>query len=118
MFLTLVACLSPIHAARATVFQCNGRRSISVHYHKKSVTVRALDRSYELLAKSSNLGTRFSSAKATLIIDGEFAAFVADDLLDLDGCRLTRGPDSARVSPSSKATLRPKVEHGDFGSLI
>ena len=43
---------------------------------------------YALRRKPSNIGWRFVSPQATLIIDGDFAAFVADDLNHLRGCHV------------------------------
>ena len=70
----------------ADVFKCMDGSGLTVRYQQQTATVLVDGRSYELLRKPSNIGERFTSPLATLIIDGEFAAFVADDLHDLKGC--------------------------------
>ena len=71
----------------ADVFQCSDGSELTVQFQRRTATVLAGGHSYVLVRKSSNLGERFASPEATLIIDGDFAAFVADDLHGLQGCR-------------------------------
>jgi Membrane-bound lysozyme-inhibitor of c-type lysozyme len=68
-------------------FRCRDGSELTVHYHQQTATVLVGGHSYALWRKPSNIGERFSSSRATLIIDGDFAAFVADDLHQLRGCR-------------------------------
>ena len=70
------------------VFRCIDGTELTVHYHSRAARVVAGNQSYELALKSSHLGRRFVSPEATLIVDGEFAAFVADNLHHLQGCRV------------------------------
>jgi hypothetical protein len=67
-------------------FQCRDGSQLSVKYQRRSATVIAGGRSFTLPRKASNVGQRFASDRATLIIDGEFAAFAADGLHRLGGC--------------------------------
>lgn len=85
--LGLIAC-APVRSAepRSASFQCDGGRSLNVVQTGKRATVQVGERRYELQAKASSLGDRYVSEHASLVIDGSFAAFVADDLLDLEGC--------------------------------
>jgi hypothetical protein len=86
--LGLIAC-APVQSAEPETqsFQCEGGRGLHVTQTGKKATVQVGERRYELKAKASSLGDRYVSAHASLIIDGTFAAFVADDLLDLEDCR-------------------------------
>ena len=68
------------------VFRCRNGFELTVRYEHQFATVRTGGRSYALVRKPSNIGERFASSQATLIIDGNFAAFVADDLHHLKGC--------------------------------
>ena len=85
--LGLIAC-TPVQSAepKTSSFQCQGGRSLSVVQTGNRATVQVGERRYELKAKPTSLGDRYVSAHASLIIDGTFAAFVADDLLDLQDC--------------------------------
>ena len=81
------ACASAEFAAdSAAVFQCRDGSQLTVNYENRSATVLAGGHSYELVRKPSGVGERFASSRATLIIDGNFAAFVADELPRLRGC--------------------------------
>ena len=44
---------------------------LTVHYQNRSAAVLAGGHSYALVRKTSNVGERFASPRATLIIDGE-----------------------------------------------
>jgi hypothetical protein len=88
--LGLTGC-APIHPAQAEVveYRCSGDRLMSVTRNDGGATVRVGERSYELKPKPSPLGERYVTPRASLIIDGSFAAFVAEDLLDLEDCQAT-----------------------------
>ena len=79
--------------ARTDVFRCRNGSELTVRHQQQAVTVLAGGQSYALDWKSSDVGKRFASRRATLIIDGDFAAFVADDLGDLGGCRSRRSSE-------------------------
>lgn len=71
----------------ADVFRCRDGSELVVHYRPQAATVVAGGHSYELARRPSNVGERFASPQATLIVDGESATFIADDLHHLRGCR-------------------------------
>ena len=73
--------------AAAADFKCADGRMLQVEYDDRRAKVVVEGRSYAMPRQVSQLGTRFSSPTATLIIDGKFAAFVADGLYSLRGCR-------------------------------
>lgn len=52
--------------------------------------VRVKEQEFSLRRLRSGIGTRYGSAKAALIIDGDFAAFVTDQITDLRPCRTNR----------------------------
>ena len=68
------------------MFRCRDGSQLSVQYQQRSATVMTGGASYALPRKPSDVGKRFASDRATLIIDGDFAAFVADGLHRLRGC--------------------------------
>jgi hypothetical protein len=70
------------------LLRCRDSSELTVYYQGQTATVLAGGHSYALRRKPSSVGKRFASHKATLIIDGHFAAFVADDLDNLGGCRV------------------------------
>ena len=89
LLLTLISfgsCAAPINAAATANFKCADSRILQVQYDAKRANVIAEGRPYALPRQASGLGMRYASPTATLIIDGNFAAFVADDLYDLRGC--------------------------------
>ena len=67
-------------------YACDGNQRLSVRQAKDAADVRFIDRTYRLSRKPSNLGERYSSANAALVIDGSFAVFVAEDRLQLGKC--------------------------------
>ena len=85
--LLLVSCVAPMNTAAAANYKCNDGRMLHVKYNADRAEVVVDGHAYALSRKASRLGTRFTSQSATLIIDGTFAAFVADDLYDLNGCQ-------------------------------
>lgn len=84
----LIGC-APVHPAEAEIveYRCAGDRLMAVARNDGRATVTVGERSYELKPKPSSLGERYVSPRASLIIDGSFAAFVAEDLLDLEDCQ-------------------------------
>jgi hypothetical protein len=74
-------------SAGAALFRCHDGRVLQVQYGRKTAKVLVEGRSYVLVRKPSRLGNRFTSPTAALIIDGAYAAFAAEDLYDLQGCR-------------------------------
>lgn len=79
--------LSAPHQLAEARFVCEDAVSFGVRRSATAATVSFGDGDYRLERKRSSIGERFASPGATLIIDGDFAAFVAEDRLGLDGCR-------------------------------
>jgi hypothetical protein len=69
-------------------FVCDGGREFLVLRDGRTATVRLGEKSIRLTAKKSNIGDRYTSDRATLIVDQGFAAFVSDEEQDLMGCRV------------------------------
>lgn len=67
-------------------FACASGAAFAVENSGTVAVVRFDDGSYRLQRRPSSIGEKFASPQATLIIDGDFAAFVAEDRLDVDGC--------------------------------
>jgi hypothetical protein len=76
-------------AGDETHFVCEQGGSFTVSRSGTTALVRFGDGGYRLERRRSSIGERFSSLGATLIIDGDFAAFVAEDRLDVSGCTST-----------------------------
>lgn len=86
--LLLVGC-SPMSAkASNATYDCANGRSFSVVKSKQAATVEIEDQKYELTRRESSMGTRYSSGDASLIIDGDFAVFVTEKIIDLRLCGL------------------------------
>jgi len=97
IFLGSAACSAEhAQAARATTrFNCAGDRSFTVQRDDASAVVTYSGVRYELPRRRSSIGERYASSSATLIIDGEMAAFVSGTVLNLDFCRAAGGAISA-----------------------
>ena len=87
----------------AASFTCAADHSFQVTYRARGrvAAVRTPTKEYLLDRKPGNLGQRFSSSQATLIIDGDFAAFVAEEAGEYSQCR------SAALEPLPTKAVRP-----------
>ena len=75
-------------AARATtLYQCAGERSFTVARDGRTAVVVYSGVRYELPRRKSSIGERYATSGATLIVDGEMAAFVSGSVMNLDVCR-------------------------------
>lgn len=85
--LGLMGC-APVHPAEpeAAQYRCADDRILAVAKNSDGAVATVDERSYQLKPKRSSLGERYVSSRASLIIDGTFAAFVAEDLLGLEDC--------------------------------
>ena len=81
-----------VHAAapNGVRYVCDARQNLVIRRDAATATVQFIDRSYALHRKASGIGVRYVSPKATLIIDGPSAIFVAEDRLQLGACTETR----------------------------
>lgn len=77
---------APAHTVR---YACEPRQDFVVESDRRGALVRFEDRSYQLKRKASDIGIKYVSPTATLIIDGPSAIFVADDRLQLGACNET-----------------------------
>jgi membrane-bound inhibitor of C-type lysozyme len=81
-----------LHAETApaqTKFTCAKGISFAVEYGNggQIATVRTAHGDFLLNRKISSLGDRYTSSKATLIVDGDFAAFVTEAADDFIQCK-------------------------------
>ncbi len=72
--------------ATTSIYRCDDGRWFSVNRDANTASIRYADERYSLSRRPSSLGVKYSSAEATLIIDGRFAAFVTETVVDLDRC--------------------------------
>ena len=86
-----VALLSSCSAAaapqvRTATYACSDGRSFTVRRDDERASIQYADGRYSLSRRPSSIGTKYASPEATLIIDGDFAAFVTETVVDLEGC--------------------------------
>ena len=74
-------------SAKVQVFHCAAGRTLVVHQAADVALVDYEGRQFELARRPSALAEKYSSGEATLFIDREFAAFVAESIIDVQGCR-------------------------------
>jgi hypothetical protein len=82
----LESCMAPAATVRAT-YRCAGERFFTVDRTSSNAIVHYAERRFELARRPSSVGQKYASTSATLIVDGDFAVFVADHVLDLQACR-------------------------------
>ena len=73
-----------------SVFRCDGGRWFTVNRDANTASIRYADERYSLARRPSSLGIKYSSPEATLIIDGRFAAFATETVVDLEQCSEAR----------------------------
>jgi hypothetical protein len=78
---------APASSDPAQRYLCAGGRTFDIIRSGEVAIVRLGERTYNLHAKRGSLGERYTDRRATLIIDGDFAAFVANDETQLSDCR-------------------------------
>lgn len=88
--LSLAACSAGgrSSATIASTFLCADDRSFTVKRDSKSAIVHYLDAHYHLSRRPSSIGYKYGSGEATLVIDGDYAAFVTEAIPDLEDCRI------------------------------
>jgi membrane-bound inhibitor of C-type lysozyme len=74
------------HAAPAPTRYVCGGQTVTIERDGKLASVRFADGSYQLQRKASDIGVKYASPTATLIIDGPSAIFVAQDRLQVAAC--------------------------------
>jgi hypothetical protein len=77
--------------ASAATYDCANGKSFSVVRSRQLATVEIDSETYELSRRSSSMGVRYSSPQASLIIDGDFAVFASEKIIDLRLCGLVDG---------------------------
>ena len=90
MMLTLAAAPSSasVPAARASAkrYICGTQQEVVIKRNRSRARVEFADGSYDLRRQRSEIGQKYLSPAAALIIDGHSAIFVAEDRLDLGTC--------------------------------
>lgn len=85
-YLSSLAVLAITFAApEAVVYECLDGSRFTLTASPTQAVVRFADGEYQLPRKPSALAIKYSTETATLYLDGDFAAFVADDR-PLPGC--------------------------------
>jgi membrane-bound inhibitor of C-type lysozyme len=88
-FLLAFALLGCVHGFGPTAlnYACHGGERFSVIPSGTAATLNYEGKSYVLPKRQSGIGDRYANESATLILDGDFAAFVTPELHQLDACR-------------------------------
>lgn len=86
-----VALLSSCSAAatpqvRKATYACNDGKSFTIQRDGKNASLEYFGEHYSLSRRPSSVGVKYASPEATLIIDGDFAAFVTESLVDFERC--------------------------------
>jgi hypothetical protein len=71
--------------AEVAIYRCLDNTMFTLSTSRDVAIVRFADGQYRLPRRSSALAVKYATATATLYLDGDFAAFVADDR-PLPGC--------------------------------
>ena len=96
--LGLIAAAAPAGAGTETrSYRCFDDSSFTMVLNSSEAIVRFKDGEYRLPRKPSSIAIKYADARATLYLDHDFAAFVADDRT-LPGCTRVR-PDAGAAKP-------------------
>lgn len=71
---------------RTTLYECADGRTFTVRSDPYDASVAYDDEHYRLTRRPSSIGTKYASTEATLIVDGNFAAFATETVVDLNQC--------------------------------
>lgn len=92
-----VAASPAVAAAETRSYRCFDDSSFTLLLTSNEAIVRFKDGEYRLPRKPSAIATKYADTKATLYLDHDFAAFVADDR-PLPGCTRVR-PEAGTAKP-------------------
>jgi hypothetical protein len=105
LFSVSAACgATRVQASPATsLFTCAEGISFTVEYRSggQIAAVRTPVGNFLLSRKASSLGQRFVSSQATLIVDGDFAAFVTENANDFTQCKVAAANHPLGSAPGS-----------------
>lgn len=87
--------IAPATAPPASIYRCLDDTMFSLSVSPTQAIVRFKDGTYRLPRRPSGLAVKYADKDATLFLDGDFAAFVADDR-PLPGCQRVK----PRAAPS------------------
>lgn len=87
IFIGAALAVTQAHAAPAPVrYACTASDDLAVMRNHSTAHVDYAGHGYELQRKRSSIGDKYVSQNAALIIDGNSAIFVAEDLIDVGTC--------------------------------
>ena len=87
----------PPGATETRAYRCFDESSFTLILTPEEAVVRFKDGEYKLPRRSSAIAIKYATTKATLYLDGDFAAFVAEDR-PLPGCTRVRAESSTAKS--------------------
>lgn len=82
------ACRSYPNQPIAERYKCDNGREFMAIRDDRTATVQVGEQTFQLTAKKSSIGDRYTSDRATLIVDQGFAAFVSEGDEELTTCRI------------------------------
>jgi hypothetical protein len=88
LLFTACSAASEPPAYLTATFICADNRSFTVARNAEVATVFFDGAQYRLARRASSIGIKYASSDASLIVDGDFAAFVTEAVPDLDDCRI------------------------------
>jgi hypothetical protein len=74
-----------------TTYRCSDGRTFGVVRDSYEADVAYANELYSLQRRPSSIGVRYASTEASLVVDGPYAAFVTETVVDLPECREWRG---------------------------
>ena len=102
LWLTILAVAS-VNPVNGTTYICLDNTVFTLSISNEIAIVRFQDGEYRLPRGPSSIAVKYASKEATLYLDGEFAAFVADDR-PLPGChKLETGERGSLIKPKFTA---------------
>ena len=93
-FLVFLAAQATPTPNQDALYRCLDDTMFTLRASESLAIVRFADGQYRLPRRSSNLAVKYATETATLYLDGDFAAFVAEDR-PLPGC-IRVGPDERK----------------------
>ena len=72
-------------ATETRSYRCLDGSTFVLHFSEDEAIVEFPDAKYQLPRRSSNIAVKYATEEATLYLDGDFAAFIAEDR-PLPGC--------------------------------
>ena len=74
----------------AAIYRCPDGRAFTVERNPYEAVIQYADERYALSRRPVSTGIKYSSTEATLFIEGRFAAFASETIVELSRCSEAR----------------------------